>query len=286
MAALTQQALKDYVRGGVTAAPAGCVLLNITHNYLKANFMEIPFNLHWTISDVKDYVHQKTGTPQQFQVLTLDGQPLVDDSKKLGFYAPQTGSVLHCKDIDPNSNAADGWLEDVSLVKKYEMSDEDYAKRKNTYRAYKEEQKKKDPNWKSIYQKNAEKERAAKQAQLAAAGMVPKTFTVEEAQAKGKVGDRCEVYPGARRGTIRYVGLVPQIQSAEEHAWFGIEFDEPTGKNDGEIRGKRYFQTAPSSAGFVKPYMVKVGDFPEEDPFASDSEDEDEAKTEDIMEEL
>jgi hypothetical protein len=41
---------------------------------------------------------------------------------------------LHVEDTDPTSLSAGGWLEDVSKVDKYVMSDGDYAQRENTYR--------------------------------------------------------------------------------------------------------------------------------------------------------
>ena len=44
---------------------------------------------------------------------------------------------MHVIDIDASSKSASGWLEDTSKVQKYVMSDEDYAKRENTYKAYK-----------------------------------------------------------------------------------------------------------------------------------------------------
>jgi hypothetical protein len=47
--------------------------------------------------------------------------------------------MLHVTDIDPTSLSANGWLEDVSKVKKYEMSEEEYERRDNTYRRYKEQ---------------------------------------------------------------------------------------------------------------------------------------------------
>ncbi len=43
--------------------------------------------------------------------------------------------------------AANGWLEDVSKVEKYEMSEEAYAARDNTYRKYKEGRLAADPTW-------------------------------------------------------------------------------------------------------------------------------------------
>lgn len=43
-------------------------------------------------------------------------------------------AVLHIIDTDPTSLSANGWLEDTSKVEKYVMSEEDYAKRDNTYR--------------------------------------------------------------------------------------------------------------------------------------------------------
>ncbi len=46
--------------------------------------------------------------------------------------------VLHVEDTNPHSLSAHGWLEDTSKVAKYVMSDEEYARRDNTYRSYKE----------------------------------------------------------------------------------------------------------------------------------------------------
>jgi hypothetical protein len=47
--------------------------------------------------------------------------------------------------VDPNSLSAGGWLEDTSLVKKYEISEEAYNKRENTYRAFKAKKLAEDP---------------------------------------------------------------------------------------------------------------------------------------------
>lgn len=54
---------------------------------------------------------------------------------------------LHVIDLDESSLSAQGWLEDVSKVTKYVMSEEDYSTRDNTYRKYKEQKLKEDPTW-------------------------------------------------------------------------------------------------------------------------------------------
>ena len=41
-----------------------------------------------------------------------------DETRKLGYYGASDGMELHVVDNDPQSLSANGWLEDVSKVKK------------------------------------------------------------------------------------------------------------------------------------------------------------------------
>lgn len=102
----------------------------------------------------------------------------LEDHRMLGYYGIESGMTLHIVDTvslfcwwlhqapaaswgvellkivvemrlqDPFSISRNGGLEDVSLVQKYVMSDEDYDRREGTLRAWIKEQRAADPNFK------------------------------------------------------------------------------------------------------------------------------------------
>eukprot|EP00775_Hariotina_reticulata_P001989 gene1989-2311_t len=249
--------LKDYVTGSsnMQNAADSTVQLFISHNHLKAKFPEIRLDKHMTVSAVKSKINSMTGTSVLTMVLQLNDEKghlvaeLHDDSKKLGFYSPHDGWCLHVIDSDDSSLSAQGWLEDVSKVTKYVMSEEDYSARDNTYRKYKEQKLKQDPSW------TLEKEMCARKG-------IPYNPPVQvgpdyqEAESRSlSAGQRCCVQPGDRRGEIRFVG---QVEGLAEGYWVGVVFDEPLGKHDGSIKGKRYFQCQPGHGGFVRPDKVEA----------------------------
>ena len=69
----------------------------------------------------------------------------------------------------------------------------------------------------------------------------------------------------------RYVGTCEGLPAGH---WVGIEFDEPVGKNDGCVKGKRFFTCAEGFGSLVRPNNVTVGDFPPEDDFGLSDGDE------------
>lgn len=343
MAALDMNALKQYVQGGRRAVPIGTLLLDITHNLLQSRFVEISFSVTDTVNDIKARVYGMTGSSEQHMRLLLNGriEMRAEDNKLLGEYGAQSGDFIHVIDEDPFSTARGGAMDDVTQVKKFELTEEEYDKRDGTYRAYKRKMLAQDPNWKSIYQINSEKRAAALREQRRAKGYPDEKYE-EPASIRERiqVGMRCIVEPGDRRGEVKYVGPVPELTNYEvaldgaceadiaaanaklaaesgatapaadagadasaaaadpvasapataenlrlagiasvpltgECLWIGVQLDEPVGKHDGIIKGKRYFQAHNHAGVFAKPSAVRTGDFPEVDPFASDEEEDD-----------
>jgi len=165
-----------------------------------------------------------------------------DNDKQLMNYSPYDYYTIHIIDMDPTTINFDN-LEDVP---KYEISEESYNSRNDTFRKFKEEQMKKNPDL------------------MKPKKQVEDNYLEQEAM-EIQVGNRCKVNPGEKRGTVRYVGKVPEAQPGY---FLGVELDEPLGKNDGSIKGTRYFECQPSFGVFVRPNAVEVGDFKpyDEDP--------------------
>ena len=98
------------------------------------------------------------------------------------------------------------------------------------------------------------------------------------------VGKRCRLLPPPdqqalasegsddRRGEVAYVGDILELPGIG--AWVGLKLDEPTGKNDGSVKGRRYFDCDGVKRGvFVRPERVEVGDFPVIDLLAEEMEE-------------
>lgn len=220
------------------------------------------FQKDLSIAELKNKLELLTGSQacnMKLELYSKDNKLLskIDNNDALfGSYPVDDGCRLHV--IDPSVKL--GEFEDLSKVEKYEMKDDDYAKRTDSVRAFKERNKIgrfAEVSPEEQKQKEEEKQRKEEEQKAKAESM--------------KIGDRCEVRtPGqpTKRGTVKFIGLT-EFQSGY---WVGVQYDEPLGKNDGSVKGKRYFECPDKYGGFVRPEHLEVGDFPEEDLGFSDDE--------------
>lgn len=58
---------------------------------------------------------------------------------------------------------------------------------------------------------------------------------------------------GKHTGTVRFLGTT----QFKKGFWVGCELDRPLGKNDGEVRGVRYFRCKANHGVFVRPDQVE-----------------------------
>ncbi|CAD5120738.1 DgyrCDS9297 [Dimorphilus gyrociliatus] len=65
------------------------------------------------------------------------------------------------------------------------------------------------------------------------------------------IGDRV-IVSGTKHGTVRFIGLT----QFSDGTWIGVELDQPLGKNNGVVKGQRYFMCEPDHGLFAKPGNV------------------------------
>mmetsp|Transcript_16589 Transcript_16589/g.29862 ORF Transcript_16589/g.29862 Transcript_16589/m.29862 type:complete len:228 (+) Transcript_16589:71-754(+) len=214
------------------------VKLNVTHSRRAMTALELRFDLTQTIATVKASLERRFGTSADYMTLKLKDESgafkvdMLNNDAQLGFYSPRDFYTIHIVDTDPNAVNVD----DLSAVEKYVMSEEKYSDRDESFRRFKT---------------------TLPAQQVVTTQEIDPEFQAELAQ-EIELGSRCRVNPGDKRGVVKYVGKVPEAAPG----WFiGIQLDEPLGKNDGIVKGTRYFQTPPNHGLFVRPDLVEVGDF-------------------------
>ncbi|KAL5377606.1 hypothetical protein DPSP01_009661 [Paraphaeosphaeria sporulosa] len=206
----------------------------------------------WTIAHLKARLEPITGIPASCQQLTLrvgsqDPIPIAaadEDAAQLAAYPLQPYAEIAVGDTRPPGARTD--FSDLSAVPKYEMPVAEYETRTDSVLAWKKNQKlgRFDPNAPTIEQQKIR----ASEREIEERGIV--------------LGARVRILPesDARRGTVSYAGPVPEIPGIGY--WVGVTLDEPTGKNDGTVNGKRYFECGKNCGVFLRAERCEVGDFP------------------------
>jgi len=217
----------------------------------------------WTIGQFKAKLEAITGIPPLSQKLTLrvpgqQGVPIEaadEENTQLVAFPLVADAEVHVTDIRPPGARPN--YTDVSGVDKFILPIEEYEKKSDSVLAWKKSQKlgRFDPNAPTLEQAKV----ASFQSEIQSQGI--------------EVGKRCRVRgEDTRRGEVKYVGEIPEIPGGLG-AWVGIQLDEPMGKNDGSIGGKKYWDGKMKCGVFVRPDRVEVGDYPVLDDLEEDMEE-------------
>ncbi|TST73083.1 Tubulin-folding cofactor B [Bagarius yarrelli] len=234
----------------VITNPTVSVRMTSTLNDFEVNRR---FDRGITIAEFKSKLELVIGCPAASMDLQLFStsdkflQNLEDNEALLGSYPVDDNCRIHVID---RTGSLTGAFSDLSKVEKFEISDEAYAKRADSLRSFKKNMK--------IGRFNEENMAKHEEA------MAKKEEEEKAALDLITVGKRCQVQTTGQPtkvGTVMFVGTT----DFKPGYWVGVKYDEPLGKNDGSVNGKRYFECEPKYGAFVKPLFVTVGDFPEED---------------------
>ncbi|KAM9481146.1 tubulin-folding cofactor B isoform 1-T3 [Clarias gariepinus] len=211
------------------------------------------FNRGITIAEFKSKLELVIGCPAASMDLQLFSssdkflQNLEDNEALLGSYPVDDDCRIHVID---RSDTLSGAFSDLSKVEKFEISEDAYEKRADSLRNFKKNMKMGRFNEENMAKREEELSQKEEEEKAALALIT--------------VGKRCQVQVAgqpSKIGTVMFVGTT----DFKPGYWVGVKYDEPLGKNDGSVNGKKYFECGPKYGAFVKPLSVIVGDFPEDD---------------------
>ncbi|XP_029027445.1 tubulin-folding cofactor B [Betta splendens] len=237
---------------GVTVVTNPTVNVRLTST-ISSFEVQRRFNRGISIAELKGKLEMVVGASPSCMDLELFSvsdkflQKMDDNEALLGSYPVDDDCRIHVVD---KSGGQMNEFTDVSKVEKFELSDDAYDKKTGTARSFMKKHRIGQFNEEEVAKKKAE-HAALEEQQKAAADAI-------------SVGSRCQVQvPGqpTKLGTVMYVGTT----DFKPGYWVGVKYDEPLGKHDGTVNGKRYFECEIKYGAFVKPLSVTVGDFPEED---------------------
>ncbi|OQN98287.1 hypothetical protein B0A48_15566 [Cryoendolithus antarcticus] len=220
----------------------------------------------WSIATLKAKLEPVTGVPARSQKLSIKigsqaAVPIESTDERVEVGAWKLQAYAEIRAIDTRPPGLRENYTDVSAVEKFELPQSEYETRTDSVLAYKR------ANKLGRFDPSAPEHEQQKVAEA-----------WREVEERGvQTGKRCRLLPDTdhRRGTIGYVGLVPEIPGASG-PWIGVKLDEPTGKNDGSVNGKNYFSCAPKYGVFVRAARVEIGDFTVLDDLDDEPKDEDE----------
>jgi len=224
----------------------------------------------WTIGQLKSKLEPVTGIPPGSQKLTLKLgsrqsipiQAVDEETTQIGSFPLAPYAELHVEDNRPPGQRPN--YNDVNQVAKIELSPEEYAKKTDSVLAWKK------ANKLGRFDPSAPSAEEVEKAKLQA-------YETEISSKGIEAGKRCRVgKDDSRRGEVMYVGEVKEIPGGGK--WIGVKLDEPVGKNDGSLGGKRYWGVDVDGGGpkygvFVRPERIEVGEWPGLDDLDEDMDE-------------
>jgi tubulin-folding cofactor B len=214
-------------------------------------FAEVALPLEAPLSAVKAALYPRTGTSPENQQLTLVSSTgstriaLDDDSKSLQAFGAVEGMVIELVDTDEDSIS--NQLNSGPPASKYEAKSGDAG-----FAAMRAKAKKKKP------------------------ASDPATDDTESAEASAlSIGQRVKSKASGKSATVRFIG---KIEPLPKGWWVGVELDDETGRNNGEVKGVRLFTCDANKGAVMRPSALEFVESADDTVFdcAADGKDDNE----------
>jgi hypothetical protein len=197
------------------------IKIDVTHAGLGMEFKELAFPSDTTLGALKDKLYPRTGTEPQHMALSLDGLALDDEAATLEALGLTTGSIVTLTDTN-EASMSNNLNVGASKVEKYEAKSGDAGFAK--------------------FRKKAVKKRAEA------------TDDTDRLEAEAlRVGMRVKSKKTGKTGYLRFLG---PIEPLPKGFWCGVELDDASGRNDGEVKGVRLFTCDANRGAVLRPSGV------------------------------
>ncbi|GAB65645.1 hypothetical protein PCYB_071470 [Plasmodium cynomolgi strain B] len=252
------------------------VKVDLVHNlYKNKKWKEIKLNKFESIENVKKKIYTHTGTLHNnmelyaYDELNIDNSQvhLRNDHLCLNDYHVKDNYTIYIQDKD---NAAPNDIiyhiddaEKLNQLKhfKYEMKEEDYDKRQDTFRNFIKKLRARGGGASQGEAPNGEihlNGESHHNGEIHPNGEDPLHNPPYDEQTY-QIGNRCRIKIGDRRGVLKFVG---KLKKGNE-IFVGVDLDEPLGNSDGTYQKKFLFECKGTKYGYLGNInSIEVGDFP------------------------
>ncbi|GAW80134.1 tubulin-specific chaperone [Plasmodium gonderi] len=243
------------------------IKVDLVHNlYKNKKWREIKLNKYEAIENIKKKIYTHTGTAWDnmnlyaYDELNIENSQvfLSNDQFCLNDYQVKDNYTIYIQEKNnPVPSDIIYHIDDTEQLEKlkhlkYEMKEEDYDKRQDTFRNF----------IKKIRSKegvNREKNAPVGENYQNVNALNENTSNNMYDQEIYKIGNRCRIKIGDRRGVLKFIG---KLKKGNEIS-VGVDLDEPLGNSDGTYQKKYLFECKGDKYGYIGNInSIEVGDFP------------------------